>query len=62
MYCSIERRVMAAELAPNLADGTVYTDRAFRVPQFGVDKPEEEQTSGPTAMLDIGCSVETQSG
>jgi len=35
---------MAAESAPSYADGTVCTERAFRVHQIGVDKPEEEET------------------
>ena len=46
MYCSIQRRVMAAESAPSHADGTVCTDKAFRVRQVGEDKPEGKQTSG----------------
>jgi len=38
----MQRRVMAAELALSHADGTICTVKAFRVRQFGVDKPEEE--------------------
>ena len=62
MYCSLQLRVMAAELAPSHADGTVCTDRTFGVRQVGVKKTEEEHTSGPPTLLDIGCSAETQSG
>jgi len=38
----MQRRVMAVELAPSHADGTVCTEGAFRVRQLGVVKPEEE--------------------
>jgi len=38
----MQRRVMAAQLAPSLADGTVCTYKPFRFRQVGVDKPEEE--------------------
>jgi hypothetical protein len=45
---------MAAERAPNNADGTVCTDRAFRVRQIGEDKPEEKQTSGTQHFRVLG--------
>ena len=44
MYCSMQRRVMAAELAPSHADRTVCTEKTSRVRQIAVDKPEEEAT------------------
>jgi hypothetical protein len=45
---------MAAERAPNHADGTACTDRAFRVRQIGEDKPEEKQTSGTKHFWILG--------
>jgi len=38
---------MAAERAPNHADGSVCTDRAFCVRQIGEDKPEENKLPEP---------------
>jgi len=38
----MQRRVMAAELAPSHADGTVCADKAYRVCQVGVENSEEE--------------------
>jgi len=35
---------MAAELAPSHSECTACTEKAFRVRQIGVDKPEEEAT------------------
>jgi len=52
---------MAAELAPCPADGTLCTDKVFRVRQFGVDKSEEKHPLGPPAFLDMGFRAETQS-
>jgi len=45
---------MVAERAPNHADGTVCTDKAFRVRQVGEDKPEEKQTSGTQHFWILG--------
>jgi len=45
---------MAAESAPSHAEGTVCTDRAFRVHQVGEDKPEEKQTSGTQHFWILG--------
>ena len=48
-YCSIERRVMAAELEchdpPSYADGRAYTDSSWRVCQVVVERIEEEEAT-----------------
>jgi len=61
MYCRIQRRVMAAELAPSHPENTACTEKKFRVRQIGVDNPRKKKHSGPPGLLDIDRSAETQS-
>jgi len=52
---------MAAELAPSHADGTVCTDRAFRVRQVCVEKTEEEANFQSPSNAGYWRTAETQS-
>jgi len=57
----MQRRVMAADLAPSHANGRLCTDKAFLVRQVGVEKTEEDANLRSSVMLDIGRSAETES-